>query len=106
MCIHSLGVRRRYEVKGRKEENERRAAHTREQTSTHDHRENACIPAVEVLNGLRRLEGRIRVPDLASLRQDGLARLRVCGIGGDTLLDQAGLDGDDAHGDATQLGAE
>jgi len=75
-------------------------------TDTHKQtEERANIPAVEVFNSLRRLEGRIRVPDLASLRQDGLARLRVSGIGGNTLLDQARLNGYDAHGDSTQLGA-
>mmetsp|Transcript_32105 Transcript_32105/g.81796 ORF Transcript_32105/g.81796 Transcript_32105/m.81796 type:complete len:1343 (-) Transcript_32105:2244-6272(-) len=63
------------------------------------------VLAREVVDGLRRLVGRVGVPHLARLGEDGLARGGVGGVGGDALLDQARLDGDAAHGHATQLAA-
>ena len=39
---------------------------------------------------------------LAGLGQDGLAAVWVGGVGGDALLDEAGLHGDHAHRDAAQ----
>mmetsp|Transcript_18274 Transcript_18274/g.36935 ORF Transcript_18274/g.36935 Transcript_18274/m.36935 type:complete len:272 (-) Transcript_18274:915-1730(-) len=67
--------------------------------------EREVLGGVEVGDGLGGLESRVRVPDLACLGEDSLAGDWVGRISGDNLLDEACLNGDDAHGYAAEPSA-
>mmetsp|Transcript_92557 Transcript_92557/g.238957 ORF Transcript_92557/g.238957 Transcript_92557/m.238957 type:complete len:290 (-) Transcript_92557:4629-5498(-) len=69
-----------------------------------DH-EGQVLAAVEVFDGSRRLEGTVREPDLASLGLDHLLAVRIRRVGRNPPVRIASLHCNDAHGDATELGA-
>ncbi|PNY27761.1 Uncharacterized protein TCAP_02317 [Tolypocladium capitatum] len=68
-----------------------------------DH-QRQLLAVVEVVDGLRRLEGRVGVPHATGLVADLLHRVGVGRVGRRDVLDRARLDGNDAHGDAAQAG--
>mmetsp|Transcript_32537 Transcript_32537/g.76881 ORF Transcript_32537/g.76881 Transcript_32537/m.76881 type:complete len:779 (-) Transcript_32537:4324-6660(-) len=80
-------------------------APAREAAPVGEDEQRQALALVEVLDGLRRLVGAVGVPDLPRLREHALARGGVGRVGGDTLLDEARLDGDDAHRHAAELAA-
>ena len=77
----------------------------RKATPVGEEHHGQVLGGVEVGERLRGLVGRVGEPDLARLREVGLAGRRVGGVGGDDGLGQASLNGDDAHRDAAQPGA-
>mmetsp|Transcript_18949 Transcript_18949/g.55656 ORF Transcript_18949/g.55656 Transcript_18949/m.55656 type:complete len:508 (+) Transcript_18949:408-1931(+) len=63
------------------------------------------LAVVEVVESLRRLEGRVREPHLARLLQHHLRRGRVGRVRGDARLSEPRLHGDHAHGLAAEARA-
>jgi len=57
---------------------------------------------VEVVDGLRRLEGRVWEPHLTSLLVDLLLRVSVGRVGGNNLLHGSRLNGNHSHRDASE----
>mmetsp|Transcript_23599 Transcript_23599/g.57152 ORF Transcript_23599/g.57152 Transcript_23599/m.57152 type:complete len:394 (+) Transcript_23599:556-1737(+) len=77
----------------------------RESTPVREDHQRQVLPPAEVLDGLRRLEGRVREPDLPGLGLEGLPRFGVGRVGRDAPVDQPGLDGDAPDGNAAELSA-
>ncbi|GJD05392.1 hypothetical protein ColKHC_14217 [Colletotrichum higginsianum] len=75
---------------------------TRETSPVGEDHERQLLTVVEVVDGLGSLEGRVGVPHTTGLVRHLLDRIGVGGIGRGDVLDRAGLDRDDTHGDATE----